>query len=45
MEAYGREFVGCGVQSDYDLTTKLGEGTFGFVLFNTQLKKFHELVK
>ena len=41
MEAYGREFIGCGVQSDYDLTTKLGEGTFGFVLFHTQLKKFH----
>jgi len=38
MVAYGREFVGCGVQSDYDLTTKLGEGTFGSVLFNTQLK-------
>jgi len=40
MAAYGREFVGCGVQSDYDLTTKLGEGTFGSVLFNTQLKIF-----
>lgn len=28
--AYGREFVGSGQQSDYDLTTKLGEGTFGY---------------
>lgn len=28
-EAYGRTFEGCGMQSDYDVTTKLGEGTFG----------------
>jgi serine/threonine-protein kinase BUR1 len=28
-EAYGRSFEGCGMQSDYDVTTKLGEGTFG----------------
>ncbi|KAG6917602.1 hypothetical protein DXG01_001831 [Tephrocybe rancida] len=31
MKAYGRNFVGCGAQSDYDITTKLGEGTFGEV--------------
>ncbi|KAJ3570454.1 hypothetical protein NP233_g4392 [Leucocoprinus birnbaumii] len=31
MEAYGRVFAGCGQQFDYDLTTKLGEGTFGEV--------------
>lgn len=30
-KAYGRDFRGCGRQSDYDLTTKLGEGTFGSV--------------
>ncbi|KIM85680.1 hypothetical protein PILCRDRAFT_776743 [Piloderma croceum F 1598] len=30
-EAYGRPFEGCGMQSDYDVTTKLGEGTFGEV--------------
>jgi serine/threonine-protein kinase BUR1 len=29
---YGRKFVGCGRQSDYEVTTKLGEGTFGYVL-------------
>ncbi|TFK49340.1 Pkinase-domain-containing protein [Heliocybe sulcata] len=29
--AYGRAFVGCGSQSDYDVLTKLGEGTFGEV--------------
>ena len=28
-EAYGRSFEGCGMQADYDVTTKLGEGTFG----------------
>jgi serine/threonine-protein kinase BUR1 len=26
---YGRTFVGCGRQKDYEATTKLGEGTFG----------------
>lgn len=31
MEAYGRSFVGCGLQTDYEVTTKLGEGTFGEV--------------
>ncbi|GLB39077.1 putative pkinase-domain-containing protein [Lyophyllum shimeji] len=31
MEAYGRTFVGCGMQADYEVTTKLGEGTFGEV--------------
>jgi serine/threonine-protein kinase BUR1 len=30
-EAYGRSFEGCGMQSEYDVTTKLGEGTFGWV--------------
>ncbi|KAF8631483.1 hypothetical protein AX15_002371 [Amanita polypyramis BW_CC] len=31
VEAFGRMFVGCGEQSDYEVTTKLGEGTFGEV--------------
>ncbi|KAF5383263.1 hypothetical protein D9615_005069 [Tricholomella constricta] len=31
MELYGRAFEGCGIQSDYEVTTKLGEGTFGEV--------------
>ena len=26
---YGRIFEGCGKQEDYDVMTKLGEGTFG----------------
>ncbi|KAG5643702.1 hypothetical protein DXG03_009751 [Asterophora parasitica] len=30
-EVYGRALEGCGAQSDYDVTTKLGEGTFGEV--------------
>lgn len=33
MEAYGRTFDGCGKQSDYNATTKVGEGTFGYVIF------------
>ena len=33
MEAYGRAFEGCGKQSDYNATTKVGEGTFGYVPF------------
>lgn len=33
MEAYGRTFEGCGKQSDYNVTTKVGEGTFGYVIF------------
>lgn len=33
IQAYGHKFIGCGLQSDYDVTTKLGEGTFGFVVF------------
>jgi serine/threonine-protein kinase BUR1 len=28
-QIYGRPFEGCGMQSDYDVMTKLGEGTFG----------------
>lgn len=32
VQAYGHKFVGCGLQSDYDVTTKLGEGTFGYVV-------------
>ena len=32
VQAYGHKFIGCGLQSDYDVTTKLGEGTFGFVV-------------
>ncbi|KAG1741503.1 kinase-like domain-containing protein [Suillus paluster] len=31
LEAYGHVFLGCGQQSDYDATAKLGEGTFGEV--------------
>ncbi|KAH6909472.1 kinase-like domain-containing protein [Coprinopsis sp. MPI-PUGE-AT-0042] len=31
LEVYGRVFVGCGSKSDYEMTTKLGEGTFGEV--------------
>lgn len=31
-QAYGRFFGGCSAQEDYDVTTKLGEGTFGCVL-------------
>ena len=31
--AYGRIFEGCGLQSDYDVLMKLGEGTFGCVCF------------
>jgi serine/threonine-protein kinase BUR1 len=30
-KAYGQVFVGCGYQKDYEVTTKLGEGTFGCV--------------
>ncbi|KAJ7871358.1 kinase-like domain-containing protein, partial [Mycena leptocephala] len=30
-QAYGRVFKGCGNQHDYQITTKLGEGTFGEV--------------
>lgn len=29
VEAYGHAFDGCGMQADYSVTTKLGEGTFG----------------
>ncbi|KIJ61419.1 hypothetical protein HYDPIDRAFT_159448 [Hydnomerulius pinastri MD-312] len=31
MEVYGRVFEGCGRQSDYEVLSKLGEGTFGEV--------------
>jgi hypothetical protein len=31
-KAFGRNFVGSGQQDDYDAMTKLGEGTFGYVL-------------
>lgn len=34
-EVYNRTFIGCGAKSDYDVLTKLGEGTFGCVSFNT----------
>jgi len=30
-EAYGRVFLGCGQRDDYDMLSKLGEGTFGEV--------------
>lgn len=35
LKAYGRTFVGSGQQEDYDAMTKLGEGTFGHVLFSS----------
>ncbi|TCD68853.1 serine/threonine protein kinase, CMGC, CDC2/CDK sub [Steccherinum ochraceum] len=31
MMAYGKTFEGCGSREDYDIITKLGEGTFGEV--------------
>ncbi|KIP11898.1 hypothetical protein PHLGIDRAFT_33171 [Phlebiopsis gigantea 11061_1 CR5-6] len=31
QDVYGKIFKGCGLQSDYDLLKKLGEGTFGEV--------------
>lgn len=31
MHAYDHGFIGCGLKSDYEATTKLGEGTFGCV--------------
>ena len=34
-KAYGRTFVGSSQQDDYDAMTKLGEGTFGHVLFSS----------
>lgn len=37
-EKYGRVFVGCGRQHDYNMTTKLGEGTFGEVHKAVQIK-------
>ena len=43
-EAYGRIFLGCGQKDDYDITTKLGEGTFGFVHFKFIMIK-HIIIK
>jgi serine/threonine-protein kinase BUR1 len=40
MEAYGRTFRGCGEQSEYEVTTKLGEGTFGCVHLTNALTPF-----
>jgi len=34
-KAYSRTFVGSGQQDDYDAMTKLGEGTFGHVIFSS----------
>ncbi|TFK41515.1 kinase-like domain-containing protein [Crucibulum laeve] len=31
LKVYGREFKGCGMQADYEVMIKLGEGTFGEV--------------
>ncbi|KIK92698.1 hypothetical protein PAXRUDRAFT_146724 [Paxillus rubicundulus Ve08.2h10] len=41
MEAYGRTFEGCGMQRDYNVTTKLGEGTFGEVHKAVQVSTGH----
>ncbi|KIJ14604.1 hypothetical protein PAXINDRAFT_134877 [Paxillus involutus ATCC 200175] len=41
MEAYGRTFEGCGMQKDYNVTTKLGEGTFGEVHKAVQVSTGH----
>lgn len=38
LEAYGHMFVGCGQQSDYAVLTKLGEGTFGYVLNHARVR-------
>ena len=36
VQLYGHGFTGCGKQADYETTTKLGEGTFGFA-FSTPM--------
>jgi hypothetical protein len=33
VQFYGHGFTGCGKQELYETTAKLGEGTFGFVLW------------
>jgi hypothetical protein len=32
QQIYGRAFKGCGEKDEYDMMTKLGEGTFGSAL-------------
>lgn len=44
-EAYGRTFLGCGQITDYDITTKLGEGTFGLVWFHLSMSAFSILFR
>ncbi|KIJ19733.1 hypothetical protein PAXINDRAFT_178578 [Paxillus involutus ATCC 200175] len=41
MEAYGRTFEGCGMQRDYNVTTEVGEGTFGGVHEAVQVSTGH----
>ncbi|KAI0071594.1 Pkinase-domain-containing protein [Panus rudis PR-1116 ss-1] len=41
LALYGRIFEGCGRQEDYDVMTKLGEGTFGEVHKAVHIKKGH----
>lgn len=41
--AYGRIFEGCGLQSDYDVLMKLGEGTFGEVHKAVHRMKGHQV--
>ena len=39
VQAYGHQFAGCGQQSDYETTTKLGEGTFGLVFVSLRVSQ------
>jgi len=39
VQAYGHQFAGCGQQSDYETTTKLGEGTFGLVFASLRVSQ------
>ncbi|EEB99486.1 hypothetical protein MPER_00830 [Moniliophthora perniciosa FA553] len=39
MQRFGRLLKGCGLQEDYEATTKLGEGTFGPLVRAVALKR------